>query len=285
MKKLKDILKQKHGNKFQDCNFGIKEFKVHTRKLSDDEQKHANKVNKHELKLVSNTGFGEPGDEPGDWMVDESINPDAPGGNQVNKKWACLLLDFTGYYVENTPWNYNGPFTCAPANLTSTQVNEVLENVRGEYSRYKVNVTTDENVFNAAPAQKRMRLVLTETWEWYGQTGGVAFIGSFSWGDKTPCFVFTSLLGNNNTKAIKEAASHELGHTIGLIHQSKYDVNCNLVSEYNAGNGVEAPIMGLPYYAPDAGTKWWVGPTPYGCNDIQDDDQILSQKLGVKPGQ
>jgi hypothetical protein len=279
MKPLKDELQKSHGDKHQHCDFGRHEFNTHKRELPEHEKSTANKS---AAEIANATlGGGDPPPSDDDMMVDSSIDPNTPGGNRVNKKWPCILLAFDGYTVHNTPWNFSGDIVCAPANLTSAQVTEILTNMRTKYAAYKVNVTTDLAVYLAADQYRRQRVVFTETWEWYGQAGGTSFINSFTWGSETPCFVFTSLL-NYNTKQIKEAASHEVGHTVGLYHQCVYDANCNKTSEYNYGNGVDAPVMGCAYYVPDAGSKWWVGPNPYGCASIQNDNQILTAFFGLQ---
>jgi hypothetical protein len=126
-----------------------------------------------------------------------------------------------------------------------------------------------------------MRVILTVTYQWYGSAGGVAFVGSFAWGDNTPCFIFTSLL-NYNVKNISEAASHEAGHTLGLFHQSSYDVNCVKISDYNYGQGSGeigwAPIMGVGYY--QNFTLWNNGPNSFGCNNLQSDLSIITTSNG-----
>ena len=125
-----------------------------------------------------------------------------------------ILLDFNGQYVANTMWNVNGPISCAPANLTSEETTLILQRVVTDFTPFNITVTTDEAVFSAANPAKRMRVVITESWEWYGQAGGVSYINSFTWGDNSPCFVFSSLLGYS-VKKIAEACSHEAGHTTG----------------------------------------------------------------------
>jgi hypothetical protein len=126
-----------------------------------------------------------------------------------------------------------------------------------------------------------MRVVITESWEWFGQAGGAAFIGSFTWGNNAPCFVFSSLL-NYNEKNIGEAISHEAGHTFGLLHQASYN-GTTLISQYNPGNGSGeigwAPIMGVGYY--QNLTLWHNGPTPSGYNSYQDDAAIITNVTGT----
>ena len=138
---------------------------------------------------------------------------------------AVLFLDFDGHTVSGTSWNYAGPIVCAPAALDNTKINTIFNRVAEDYRPFNINITTDSTKYLAAPINKRMRVILTPTYEWYGASGGVAFVTSFIWGDDSPCFVFTGLLGNN-VKNIAVAASHEAGHTMGLYHQSSYDGNC-----------------------------------------------------------
>lgn len=195
---------------------------------------------------------------------------------------AVILLDFDGHVVSNTNWNTSGDIICAPANMTTDEMASILNRVSEDFSPFNVTVTVDEAVYQAADPYKRTRVLITETWEWYGQAGGTSFIGSFTWGDNTPCFVFCSLLGYD-VKKVGEAAAHEAGHTLGLRHQSAY-TDCTYASEYNSGLGTGetswAPIMGNAYYRNT--TTWHNGPNPYGCTSLQDDLAIITATLGYK---
>ena len=150
---------------------------------------------------------------------------------------AVILLDFNGHYVTGTMWNVYGAYTCNSSGLNNAAITEVFNRVAEDYRPFNINVTTDETKYNAAPANRRIRVVITTSYEWYGNgAGGVAYLNSFTWGDNSPCFVFSSLL-NLSVKNIAEAASHEAGHTLGLRHQSSYDGNCVKTSDYNWGYG------------------------------------------------
>jgi hypothetical protein len=214
----------------------------------------------------------------------DGITPDAEKGPRNSSTTASvILLDFDGQTVANTSWNFNRPIVCAPANLSSTDIENIVQRVGIDFSPFNIIVTTSETVYNSAPVTKRMRVIVTETWEWFGQAGGTSFVGSFTWGDNTPCFVFSSLL-NYNVKNISEAASHETGHTLGLYHQSLYDAGCNKISEYNSGTGTGeigwAPIMGVGYYRNL--TIWHNGPNAYGCSTMQDDISVIAAVTGLK---
>ena len=206
-------------------------------------------------------------------LVALPIFAQVPLYNSYPSASATIFLDFDGQFVNGTSWNSSGPINCAPANLTADQISEIVNRVAEDYRPFNVNITTDSTKYWSAPLYKRIRIILTTTYSWYGSSAaGVSFIGSFSWGDNTPSFVFTSLL-NYNTKNVAEAASHEAGHTLGLRHQSSYDANCVKLSEYNFGNGAGeigwAPIMGAGYN--QNLTLWHNGSNPYGCTDYQDD--------------
>lgn len=192
---------------------------------------------------------------------------------------SVIFCDFNGHTVSGTYWNTNGNIVCAPSGLTLSEQDAVLAGMQYDYSPYDVTITSDEAVYNAANPAKRMRVIFTTSWEWYGQVGGVAYIGSFTWGTNTPCFVFTSLLGYN-TRYIYTAGSHEAGHTLSLRHQ----VLCSgssIVNEYNPGDAVNgAPTMGNSYYNTP---KWWIGPNSLGCSIIQNDNTTLTQVLGPHP--
>lgn len=204
-------------------------------------------------------------------------NAQVPVLNSYPSSTNVVFLDFDGHVVEGTSWNGNGPLVCDAATLNAQQITGIFNRIAEDYRPFTVNITTDSTKYWEAPAAHRTRVILTPTWYWYGMAGGVAFINSFTWGDNTPCFVFTSLL-NNNTKNIAEAASHEIGHTLGLRHQSYYDAQCNKVSEYNSGAGTGeigwAPIMGTGYYRNM--TLWNYGSNPFACNAYQDDLSIIT---------
>lgn len=201
--------------------------------------------------------------------------PPPPPPNPSYPGQAVIFLDFDGHTVTNTNWNINGPIVCQSSGLGSFQMAEILDKVITLYSTWDVLVTTDSNAYHQASYSRRTRVIFTTSYEWFGNAGGTAFVGSFTWGD-TPCFVFTSLLGYS-TKYIKEAACHEVGHTIGLYHQSVWS-NGVKIQEYNYGGCGSitgcgaAPVMGCAYYQPIS--LFTIGTNTYG--NIQDDKYLIS---------
>jgi hypothetical protein len=202
----------------------------------------------------------------------------AQGLNSYNTAAAVVYLDFDGEAVAGTSWNVNGPFNCNSSGLNETQITEVFNRVAEDFRPFNINITTSENRYFQAPANQRIRIIITTSHEWYGSgSGGVAFLSSFVWGNGTPAFVFSALFGFN-VKNIAEAASHETGHTMGLRHQSNYDANCVKTSEYNWGTGAGeigwAPIMGAGYG--QNMTLWHNGPSSVGCSNLQNELNVIT---------
>jgi hypothetical protein len=195
---------------------------------------------------------------------------------------ATIYLDFDGHYVNCAYWNGAMPIACAPSTLSDAQITEIFNRVAEDYRPFNVNITTDSTKFLAAPLTQRIRVIVTPTSSWKAGVGGVSYIGSFTWGDDTPAFVFTDRLGPNNAKYIAECCSHESGHAVGLSHQSRYDGTCNLTETYHTGIGTGetgwAPVMGNSYGKNMTG--WNDGPTPYGCANTQDNLSIITSTNG-----
>ena len=207
-----------------------------------------------------------------------------PKLNSYPSASATIFLDFDGHYVVGTLWNNGDPINCAPAAMSDLQITEAFYRVAEDYRPFDINITTDSTVFLAAPITKRIRIIITPTSGWAPGMGGVCFIGSFTWGDDTPGFVFSDRLGPNSPKMVGECCSHESGHAVGLDHQSKYDeMNCAYpLQEYNSGTGAGetgwAPIMGSSYYKNFS--NWNNGPTPYGCTVVQDNLETIATQNG-----
>ncbi len=195
---------------------------------------------------------------------------------------ATLFLDFDGQYVQVAGWNNGNGFYCQAPSVTNAQIENMFNRVAEDYRPFDINVTTDSAKFLAAPLTKRMRIIVTPSSTWYpANVGGVSYVGSFTWGNNTPGFVFSDKLGNN-AKYLAECITHESGHTVGLSHQSRYDGSCNLLEQYNIGNGSGetswAPVMGNSYYRNMTG--WNDGPTPFGCANTQDNLTIITTSNG-----
>lgn len=187
-----------------------------------------------------------------------------PGANGV------VLLDFDGHYVSGTPWNNGNPINAQPSGMNDAQVLEAWEIVAEDFRPFNVNITTNEAVFNSYPKNRRMRCIITPTNTAAPGAGGVAYVGSFSWNDDTPCWTFIT-----SVKGAGEASSHEIGHTFGLYH----DGRTNPSEGYYKGHGSWAPIMGVGYYKDI--TQWSRGEYAYANNTEDDLAKIASTTHGV----
>jgi hypothetical protein len=163
-------------------------------------------------------------------------NPPADTTNPQPTGAAVLYLDFDGETITGTQW-FNLPSYVNPSGLTQSEQDTVFNRTWWEYTQYGYTVTRDKGYYMLAATNRRQMVVFTESWEWFGQAGGVAYVGSF--GYEQPCFVFSSLLGYNG-KYCADAGIHELGHTLGLHHVPDGQ---NAYATY--GN-----YMGVAYYVP-----------------------------------
>lgn len=248
-KQAKDKLKEHKDH--VSCDFGIKQF---------------NKT-KRSKKFVEelNAGKGKP----------KPTQPPPPPS--TTNPPVVIFLDFDGGVVTGTSWNvYADAINYAYAGLTSDEQQQTMNIVAQLFAGFNCTITADETVFKAANPLRRQRVIFTESWEWYGQAGGVAFLNTMFQGGDVPCWVFTSLLGYS-VLHIGEAGTHEPGHTIGLHHHSDWDtVNCVKLREYSNGNGINSYIMGNPYALPPI---WIRALSSLSCTDYQDDNLILKTKL------
>ncbi|MEO7960835.1 MAG: T9SS type A sorting domain-containing protein [Ginsengibacter sp.] len=201
--------------------------------------------------------------------------------NSLPSAQATIFLDFDGHYLSASPWNSGNPLDCAASGLSDVQIEEIFNRVAEDFRPFDINITTDSTTFLSAPLTKRIRIIVTPTSSWYPNVGGVAFTGSFTWGDDTPAFVFPDKLGFK-AKLVAECCTHESGHTLSLSHQAKYSGTCTLLATYNDGTGSGetgwAPVMGNSYYKNFSG--WNNGPTPSSCSADQDNLSIITSYNG-----
>ncbi|MGK0276277.1 MAG: hypothetical protein ACI9N0_002666 [Ilumatobacter sp.] len=208
-----------------------------------------------------------------------------------------IYLDFTGHTTTGTPWNQSprpSTFTSAPyqpsdpAN-TENYIVKIWEMVAEDFAPFNVDVTTEEPSLddlerdNATDERYGIRIVISPTDDWYGGSGGVAFINSMRWPDaltneRTPAFVFSDNLAGGYWKYVAEGASHEAGHTLGLYHDGVGSLDYYQGHTDATGTGW-APIMGTGYNMSQ--TQWSKGEYP-GATQTQDDLAILFSRLGAR---
>jgi len=201
-----------------------------------------------------------------------------PGSTKV------IYLDFDGFDASTTSWGADAigkpfdldgdPTTFSASERTTIQ--NIWQRVAEDYALYDIDVTTEDpgvealRKSNGSDAAYGIRVVIGgSSGDWFGSAGGVAFVGSFDSSSDTPCWVWPGSLANSE-KNIAEAASHEVGHTLGLGHDGQ-DVG-GVHTEYYGGQGNWAPIMGVGYSRPI--TQWSKGEYT-NANNLQDDLAVM----------
>ena len=203
-----------------------------------------------------------------------------------------IYLDFNGHTTSGTNWKGGATFT-SPAYSTDADpafssaelanIQEIWKRISEDYAPWDVDVTTEEPPLDSlrkstsSDTAYGIRVVIGgSSYDWYGAgAGGVAYIGSFSWNSDTPTFVFPAQLGNGWPKYVAEAASHEVGHTVGLNHDG-----VSGGSAYYEGHNGWAPIMGVGYYANV--TQFSRGEYT-NANNTEDDTTIINGHIPRSP--
>lgn len=185
-----------------------------------------------------------------------------------------VYLDFDGETVGGTNWNasYNGgdDIVAATCGYSTAQIERVWNGIAEDYRPFNLNVTTDRALYDATPTNRRIMLIFTASYEWYGAYGGVAYLSSFSspYFDD-PAWIFTPNTGSAAGAA--EAGAHEAGHAFGLHHDG------SSASSYYAGHGAGAtkwaPIMGNSY---SASVSQWSKGEYSGATETEDDLAVIS---------
>eukprot|EP00775_Hariotina_reticulata_P014760 gene14760-14932_t len=204
------------------------------------------------------------------------VDPDPSLAFQLSSRPAAtkkIWLDFQGGIVTGTAW---GASVTVPAFDTDgspttfstserTTIVAVWRAVAEDYSFLDVDVTTI-NPGSLAGRGIRCMIGGDGTYVNAGGAGGIAYIGAFGKASLGPAFVFPKNLGPNFAKFIWEAASHEVGHTLGLQHDGSSS------GSYYMGQGNWAPIMGAGYQKQV--TQFDRGEYA-GSNNPQDDIKVI----------
>lgn len=216
-----------------------------------------------------------------------------PGASRV------LFLDFDGHEIEGTAWNintnYQGPVTqwkCLPYSTDSDSgtfsetelinITQIWQRVAEDYAPFDVDVTTEQP---ANWSSETGHALITPTTDGNGLAcphyglGGVAYVDVFSdawysYNYWSVCYSPAWVNGGMSASSIAEAASHELGHNLGLHHDGTS--SAGYYSGHSNGSISWAPIMGTGYSRNI--TQWSKGEY-YLANNSEDDLVIIKNKL------
>jgi len=213
-----------------------------------------------------------------------------------------IYLDFDGERVCGTAWNdggllgpvLGGGLPCATypgfagrtgqagfstAELRSIQ--EVWARVSEDYAPFDVDVTTEHPgqaaIHRSSTADRHygVHAVVSASAQARNSTcggpgcAGVAYVGIFpdpTANDARILWAFPEELGNS-PRRLADVLSHEAGHTLGLNHDGRGG------SEYYAGHGIWAPIMG----AGDRQLTQWSRGEYAGATEQQDDLAVMAR--------
>lgn len=206
-----------------------------------------------------------------------------PGATKV------VYLDFDGHTTTGTAWNtlWKLPTINTPAysieggaafsNRELEQIQIIWERVKEDFLPFDVDITTEDpgvdalRKAGAGDTKWGVRVVIGADQANTG-AGGIAYIGSFNWDSDTPTFVFnTGLVG------VAEAASHEVGHTLGLAHDGLKSPRTEYYQGHGAGATSWAPIMGVGYYV---NLVQWSKGEYANASQTQDDLAIITTQNG-----
>lgn len=210
-----------------------------------------------------------------------------------------IYLDFNGGIVSGTAWNSSRGVTSWNVKVWSQDsdattfndseqawMKKVWQRVAEDYAPFDVDVTTDVTYDpdNYTGNKDQVGwLLICETTDANGValphngSGGVAYVGVFGSSSYSPTYQpawVSSTNGGGSESIIAEAASHEMGHNMGLSHDGTSAL------DYYGGHGTGdtswGPIMGTGY---NRNVSQWSKGEYYDANQLQDDLSIISGRV------
>lgn len=195
-----------------------------------------------------------------------------------------IYLDFDGHVTTGTAWNnsYGDPIITNPFDTNGnfdqwsagelTTIRNAWAAIAEDFAPWNINVTTIEPPLadlaksGFGDTKWGARVVITRDTFANCGCGGFAYVGSFTSSIDTPTFVF-----NTSAVGISEAASHEVGHMLGLYHDGTSST-AYYYGHTSADTPGWAPIMGAGYNQPV--TQWSKGEY-FAANRFEDDTTII----------
>jgi len=172
--------------------------------------------------------------------------------------------------------------------LTQQNINRIIALVKDDFSPFNIRFTTDYNDFLAYPTQNKHICIVSRFPSEIGQGSGISGVAPLAgFGLRTPSnpsFVFAQAIGVNNPEVIAEVISHEVAHTLGLLHQRNYTASCDPAGEYHPTIGT-GPLAFSPIMGGGIGgiTNWWSQECLNEVGLVQHDFDMLSSVVALAP--
>lgn len=196
-----------------------------------------------------------------------------PGAKKI------IYLDTDGFDPTGTGWQDAKSGSLTGWSTSNGDVYTLWTVVAEDFAPFDIDVTTEEPnpdaLLKSSDTDEEFgtRVVITDSASTlfckYG-CGGLAYVNSANWlNNETPCLVFVNSAGVYG-KTVAEAVSHEIGHTLNLLHDG------TSTSGYYGGNDNWAPIMGASYGARHS--QFSKGEYP-DANNHEDDLDIINRTV------
>lgn len=204
-----------------------------------------------------------------------------------------IYLNFTGESVSGTAWNTSEKRDPIPATAFSADsdfstfndaeqltMRRVWQRIAEDYAPFDVDVTTERP---SSFDRRTAHVLITRSTDLNGDAnpsssgGGVAYVAVFGKSNfyrYRPTWIYYDHLANDDSY-IAEAASHEVGHNMGLSHDGLSE-GSSYYGGHGSGEVSWSPIMGTGYNR-DV-TQWSQGEY-YNSDNSQDDLAVISGKV------